>query len=145
MRATSRKRQLALTLSKASGSRWHVGGISFGLRSSGWSSGSFRVRGLPSPAFVAYQQSRSPFRRHPNFTALAIPKGLIAPESANNGVTSGTRWCLCLVLGIPGGATAAIMLVVMQFHGVSFRPVAVRKPAQGRLWNVHGHGRQRTC
>ena len=37
------------------------------------------------------------------------------------GVTSGTLVPL-LVLGIPGGATAAIMLVVMQFHGVSFGP-----------------------
>jgi len=27
-----------------------------------------------------------------------------------------------LVLGIPGGATAAIMLVVLQYHGVSFGP-----------------------
>ena len=53
--------------------------------------------------------------------APAIAEGLIAPESANNGVTSGTLVPL-LVLGIPGGATAAIMLVVMQFHGVSFGP-----------------------
>src|SRR5918996_1614906 len=43
--------------------------------------------------------------------------GLFAPEAANNGVTAGTLVPL-LTLGIPGGATAAIMLVVMQYHGV---------------------------
>ena len=36
-------------------------------------------------------------------------------------MTSGTLVPL-LVLGIPGGATAAIMLIVMQFHGVNFGP-----------------------
>jgi putative tricarboxylic transport membrane protein len=48
-------------------------------------------------------------------------EGLIAPESANNGVTSGTLIPL-LVIGIPGGATAAIMLVVLQYHGVTMGP-----------------------
>ncbi len=57
----------------------------------------------------------------PELYGTGHPEGLIAPESANNGVTSGTLVPL-LVLGIPGGATAAIMLVVMQFHGVSFGP-----------------------
>ena len=70
--------------------------------------------------FVAYQQSRS-FSKTPELYGTGHPEGLIAPESANNGVTSGTLVPL-LVLGIPGGATAAIMLVVMQFHGVSFGP-----------------------
>jgi putative tricarboxylic transport membrane protein len=46
---------------------------------------------------------------------------LIAPESANNGVTSGTLIPL-LVLGIPGGATAAIMMVVLQYQGVNTGP-----------------------
>jgi putative tricarboxylic transport membrane protein len=46
---------------------------------------------------------------------------LIAPESANNGVTSGTLIPL-LILGVPGGATAAIMAVVLEYHGVNFGP-----------------------
>jgi putative tricarboxylic transport membrane protein len=40
---------------------------------------------------------------------------------ANNGVTSGTMVPL-LTLGIPGGETAAIMLIVLQYHGVNFGP-----------------------
>ncbi len=76
--------------------------------------------GASIASFVAYQQSRS-FSKTPELYGSGHPEGLIAPESANNGVTSGTLVPL-LVLGIPGGATAAIMLVVMQFHGVSFGP-----------------------
>jgi len=76
--------------------------------------------GASIASFVAYQQSRS-FSKTPELYGTGPPEGLIAPESANNGVTSGTLVPL-LVLGIPGGATAAIMLVVMQFHGVSFGP-----------------------
>jgi putative tricarboxylic transport membrane protein len=76
--------------------------------------------GAAIASFVAYQQSRT-FSKTPELYGTGHPEGLIAPESANNGVTSGTLVPL-LVLGIPGGATAAIMLVVMQFHGVSFGP-----------------------
>jgi len=76
--------------------------------------------GASIASFVAYQQSRT-FSKTPEKYGTGHIEGLIAPESANNGVTSGTLVPL-LVLGIPGGATAAIMLVVMQYHGVSFGP-----------------------
>ncbi len=76
--------------------------------------------GASIASFVAYQQSRT-YSKTPEKYGTGHPEGLIAPESANNGVTSGTLVPL-LVLGIPGGATAAIMLIVMQFHGVSFGP-----------------------
>ncbi|PQO22296.1 hypothetical protein C2I36_13830 [Rhodobacteraceae bacterium WD3A24] len=76
--------------------------------------------GASIASFVAYQQSRT-YSKTPELYGTGHPEGLIAPESANNGVTSGTLVPL-LVLGIPGGATAAIMLIVMQFHGVNFGP-----------------------
>jgi putative tricarboxylic transport membrane protein len=76
--------------------------------------------GASIASFVAYQQSRT-FSKTPELYGTGHPEGLIAPESANNGVTSGTLVPL-LVIGIPGGATAAIMLVVMQYHGVNFGP-----------------------
>ncbi len=76
--------------------------------------------GASIAAFVAYQQSRT-YSKTPERYGTGHPEGLIAPESANNGVTSGTLVPL-LVIGIPGGATAAIMLVVMQYHGVNFGP-----------------------
>ncbi len=70
--------------------------------------------------FVAYQQSRA-FSKTPELYTTGHPEGLIAPESANNGVTSGALIPL-LTLGIPGGETAAIMLIVLQYHGVHFGP-----------------------
>ena len=76
--------------------------------------------GAAIAAFVAYQQSRT-FSKTPELYGTGHPEGLIAPESANNGVTAGTLIPL-LVLGIPGGATAAIMLVVMQYQGVNTGP-----------------------
>jgi putative tricarboxylic transport membrane protein len=72
--------------------------------------------GASIACFVVYQQSRF-FSKTPERYGTGHPEGLIAPESANNGVTAGTLIPL-LTLGIPGGATAAIMLVVMQYHGV---------------------------
>jgi putative tricarboxylic transport membrane protein len=71
-------------------------------------------------SFVAYQQSRT-YSKTPELYGTGHPEGLIAPESANNGVTSGTLIPL-LILGIPGGATAAVMLVVMQYQGVVLGP-----------------------
>jgi putative tricarboxylic transport membrane protein len=86
--------------------------------------------GASIASFVAYQQSRT-YSKTPELYGTGHPEGLIAPESANNGVTSGTLVPL-LVLGIPGGATAAIMLVVMQYHGVSFGPsLFMRSPEVG--------------
>ena len=76
--------------------------------------------GASIASFVAYQQSRA-FSKTPERYGTGHNEGLIAPESANNGVTAGTLIPL-LVLGIPGGATAAIMLVVMQYHGVVLGP-----------------------
>ncbi|MDH3239047.1 MAG: tripartite tricarboxylate transporter permease [Alphaproteobacteria bacterium] len=76
--------------------------------------------GAAIASFVAYQQSRT-YSKTPELYGTGHVEGLVAPESANNGVTSGTLVPL-LVIGIPGGATAAIMLVVLQYHGVTMGP-----------------------
>lgn len=76
--------------------------------------------GASIASFVAYQQSKL-YSKTPELYGTGHIEGLIAPESANNGVTSGTLIPL-LILGIPGGATAAIMLIVLQYHGVNFGP-----------------------
>jgi putative tricarboxylic transport membrane protein len=86
--------------------------------------------GAAIASFVAYQQSRT-FSRTPELYGTGHPEGLIAPESANNGVTSGTLIPL-LVIGIPGGATAAIMLVVLQYQGVNVGPrLFIERPELG--------------
>ena len=76
--------------------------------------------GAAIASFVAYQQSRIMSKTPERYGTGHIP-GLIAPESANNGVTSGTLIPL-LIIGVPGGATAAIMAVVLEYHGVNFGP-----------------------
>jgi len=83
--------------------------------------------GAAIASFVAYQQSKT-FSKTPELYGTGHIEGLVAPESANNGVTSGTLVPL-LVIGIPGGATAAIMLVVLQFHGTTVGPdLFIQKP-----------------
>jgi len=76
--------------------------------------------GAAIASFVAYQQSKL-FSKTPELYGSGHVPGLIAPESANNGVTSGTLIPL-LLIGVPGGATAAIMAVVLEYHGVNFGP-----------------------
>ena len=76
--------------------------------------------GASIAAFVAYQQSRL-WSKHPELYGTGIPEGVIAPESANNGVTSGTL-VPTLALGVPGGSTSAVMMIVLQYHGLVMGP-----------------------
>ena len=76
--------------------------------------------GASIASFVAYQQSRM-WSKHPELYGTGIPEGVIAPESANNGVTSGTL-VPTLALGVPGGSTAAVMMIVLQYHGMVMGP-----------------------
>jgi putative tricarboxylic transport membrane protein len=76
--------------------------------------------GASIAAFVAYQQSRL-WSKHPELYGTGVPEGVIAPESANNGVTSGTL-VPTLALGVPGGSTAAVMMIVLQYHGMVMGP-----------------------
>jgi len=95
---------------------WHIVWTSF----IGLGIGVVPGAGAPIAAFVAYQQSRL-FSKQPDRYGTGHPEGIIAPESANNGVTSGSLIPL-LTLGIPGGSTAAVMLIVIQFHGITLGP-----------------------
>ncbi|HTG96005.1 MAG TPA: tripartite tricarboxylate transporter permease [Burkholderiales bacterium] len=76
--------------------------------------------GASIASFVAYQQSRL-WSKTPELYGKGIPEGVIAPESANNGVTSGTL-VPTLALGVPGGSTAAVMMIVLQYHGMVMGP-----------------------
>jgi putative tricarboxylic transport membrane protein len=76
--------------------------------------------GASIAAFVAYQQARL-YSKTPERFGTGIPEGVIAPESSNNGCASGDLIPL-LVIGVPGGTTAAVMLIVMTYHGVQLGP-----------------------
>ena len=71
-------------------------------------------------AFVAYQQSRL-FSKTPGLYGTGHPPGVLAPESANNGVTSGTL-VPTMAIGVPGGSTAAVMMIVLQYQGIVLGP-----------------------
>ncbi len=76
--------------------------------------------GASIAAFVAYQQSRL-WSKTPELYGTGHPQGVIAPEAANNGVTSGTLVPM-MALGVPGGSTAAVMMIVLQYHGMTMGP-----------------------
>jgi len=76
--------------------------------------------GASIAAFVAYQQARL-YSKTPEKFGTGIPDGVIAPESSNNGCASGDLIPL-LVIGVPGGTTAAVMLIVMTYHGIQLGP-----------------------
>ena len=71
-------------------------------------------------AFMAYHYSKM-LSKNPEEYGKGHPAGVIAPESANNGVTSGTLIPV-LALGIPGGTTGAIMMIVLTYHGLVLGP-----------------------
>jgi putative tricarboxylic transport membrane protein len=95
---------------------WHIVWTSF----VGLFIGIIPGAGASIAAFVAYQQSRL-WSKHPELYGTGVPEGVIAPEAANNGVTSGTL-VPTLALGVPGGSTAAVMMIVLQYHGVVMGP-----------------------
>jgi putative tricarboxylic transport membrane protein len=76
--------------------------------------------GASIASFVAYQQAMI-WSKTPEKFGTGFEDGVAAPESANNGVTTGTLVPL-LAIGVPGGSTAAVMMVVLQFHGFPFGP-----------------------
>jgi putative tricarboxylic transport membrane protein len=76
--------------------------------------------GASIASFVAYQQSRM-WSKHPERYGNGEPDGLIAAEGGNNGVCSGTLVPM-MALGVPGGSTAAVMMIVLQYHGMIMGP-----------------------
>lgn len=67
-------------------------------------------------SFLAYNEARKSSKQKEEFGNGSV-SGIIASESANNGVTGGSLIPL-LSLGIPGSAPAAIFLGAMYIHGL---------------------------
>jgi putative tricarboxylic transport membrane protein len=76
--------------------------------------------GASIASFVAYQQSRM-WSKNPEKYGTGEPDGVIAAEGGNNGVCSGTLVPM-MALGVPGGSTAAVMMIVLQYHGMVMGP-----------------------
>ncbi|MCL2000056.1 MAG: tripartite tricarboxylate transporter permease [Planctomycetes bacterium] len=83
--------------------------------------------GADIAAFVAYGQARN-FSKTPEKFGAGITEGVVAPESANNGVTGGALIPM-LTLGVPGDAVAAIMIGALTVQGLQPGPLLFRNHA----------------
>lgn len=71
-------------------------------------------------SFLAYQQAQRSSRRPEQF-GQGAEEGLIAAESANNGVTGGALIPM-LTLGIPGDSITAVLIGGLMIHGLQPGP-----------------------
>lgn len=76
--------------------------------------------GATAASFIAYTEAKQ-FNPKEEF-GNGNPKGIAAPESANNAVTGGAMVPL-LALGIPGSNSTAIMLAALSIHNVHCGPL----------------------
>ncbi len=77
--------------------------------------------GATAASFLAYTEVKQIYAKEGGF-GEGNPKGVAAPESANNAVTGGAMVPL-LALGIPGSNSTAIMLAAFAIHNVSCGPM----------------------
>lgn len=72
--------------------------------------------GTASANFISYGVAKQ-FSKEPEKYGKGAPDGIVASESCDNGVASGTL-IPTLTLGIPGSSTAAIILAALYLHGL---------------------------
>lgn len=77
--------------------------------------------GATAASFLAYTNVKQIYAKEGGF-GEGNPKGVAAPESANNAVTGGAMVPL-LSLGIPGSNSTAIMLAAFSIHSVNCGPM----------------------
>ncbi len=77
--------------------------------------------GATAANFLAYSIAMRT-SKHPEHYGKGAPEGVIAPEAANNSCIP-TSLIPALTLGIPGGATAAILLVAVTVQGLRPGPM----------------------
>jgi len=87
------------------------------------------------PTFVSYALERKISKRPEEFGAGAI-EGVAAPEAANNAAQVGTL-IPTLSLGIPTGATTAILLGALMIYGLNPGPMLIKESPQV-FWGLVG-------
>lgn len=76
--------------------------------------------GTTIAAIVAYNEEKRA-SKHPEKFGTGVLEGIAAPEAANNAAVGGALIPM-LTLGIPGSATAAIMISAIMLHGLQPGP-----------------------
>jgi putative tricarboxylic transport membrane protein len=84
--------------------------------------------GATAANFLSYSIARRTSRT-PEMFGKGSPEGVIAPEASNNSCIP-TSFIPALTLGIPGGATAAILLVAVTIHGIRPGPLLFQSDPQ---------------
>lgn len=84
--------------------------------------------GATAANFLAYSIAKRT-SRNPDLFGKGSPEGVIAPEASNNSCIP-TSFIPALTLGIPGGATSAILLVAVTIHGLRPGPMLFQANAE---------------
>jgi putative tricarboxylic transport membrane protein len=79
--------------------------------------------GGSAASVLSYTQEKN-FSRHPEKMGTGAPEGVIASESANNGLTGGALIPL-LSLGIPGDSTTAVLIGAFTLQGIQVGPLFI--------------------
>ena len=87
--------------------------------------------GATAASFLSYEVEKR-FSSRPERFGQGAPEGVIAPEAANNSAIA-AGLAPALMLGIPGGATSALLLVALTVHGL--RPASCCS-ATSRVWST---------
>ncbi|WP_029010488.1 tripartite tricarboxylate transporter permease [Azospirillum halopraeferens] len=87
--------------------------------------------GGSAASVLSYSQEKN-FSRNPEQFGKGAPAGVIASESANNGLTGGALVPL-LSLGIPGDSTTAILIGAFALQGIQVGPLFIGENPQ--IWN----------
>ncbi len=79
--------------------------------------------GGSAASVLSYTQTKN-FSKHPEEMGTGAPAGIIASESANNGLTGGALIPL-LSLGIPGDSTTAVLIGAFTLQGIQVGPLFI--------------------
>lgn len=79
--------------------------------------------GGSAASILSYSTTKN-LSKHPEKFGTGVPEGLIASESANNGLTGGALIPL-LSLGIPGDSTTAVLMGAFMLQGIQVGPLFI--------------------
>lgn len=87
--------------------------------------------GGSAASVLSYTQQKN-FSKNPSMLGKGAPEGVIASESANNGLTGGALVPL-LSLGIPGDSTTAVLIGAFTLQGLQVGPLFINENID--LWH----------
>ena len=88
--------------------------------------------GGSAASILSYSQAKN-FSKHPEKFGKGAEEGLIASETANNGLTGGALIPL-LSLGIPGDSTTAVLIGAFMLQGITVGPLFITE--NRGTWNT---------